>query len=122
DPFTFDVKLHQLFSFHSTTAKLLPPDLQQRAEVDQKGKVRLTPKIEEAMFKAFLGPISILRATGKMGGLFLQLSPASSPRKHKLDQLKRILAAFKDYEIAVEFRNRNWVVGEQLGATTDFLC
>ena len=25
DHFTFDVKLHQLFSFHSTPAKLLPP-------------------------------------------------------------------------------------------------
>ena len=25
DDFTFDVKLHQLFSFHSTPAKLLPP-------------------------------------------------------------------------------------------------
>src|SRR5713101_5368474 len=30
--FTFDVKLHQLFSFNSTPAKLLPPDLQKRAE------------------------------------------------------------------------------------------
>src|SRR5437667_12124382 len=30
DAFIFDVKLHQLFSFHSTAAKLLPPDLQQR--------------------------------------------------------------------------------------------
>ena len=26
DRFTFDIKLHQLFSFHSTAAKLLPPD------------------------------------------------------------------------------------------------
>ena len=28
DDFMFDVKLHQLFSFHSTPAKLLPPELQ----------------------------------------------------------------------------------------------
>src|SRR6266513_4457994 len=41
--FVFDVKLHQLFSFHSTPAKLLPPDLQQRAETDGKGKVKITP-------------------------------------------------------------------------------
>src|SRR5437588_5553186 len=40
DNFTFDVKLHQLFSFHSTPAKLLPPDLQRRAETDAKGKVK----------------------------------------------------------------------------------
>ena len=40
DDFTFDVKLHQLFSFHSTPAKLLPPDLQSRAETDAKGNVK----------------------------------------------------------------------------------
>ena len=34
--FTFDVKLHQLFSFHSTPAKLLPADLQRRVETDAK--------------------------------------------------------------------------------------
>ena len=44
DDFTFDVKLHQLFSFHSTPAKLLPPDLQSRAETDAKGKVKPTPR------------------------------------------------------------------------------
>jgi len=31
DSFTFDVKLHQLFSFHSTQRKLLPPELQRIA-------------------------------------------------------------------------------------------
>src|ERR1700680_5058007 len=40
--FIFDVKLHQLFSFHSTPAKLLPPELQRRAEIDGKGKVKST--------------------------------------------------------------------------------
>src|SRR5438477_5942384 len=37
--FTFDVKLHQLFSFHSTQAKLLPRELQSVAKTDPKGKV-----------------------------------------------------------------------------------
>src|SRR5712691_6989265 len=54
DDFTFDVKLHQLFSFHSTPAKLLPPELQRRAETDAKGKVKATPDIQEAMMEAFL--------------------------------------------------------------------
>jgi len=53
--FTFDVKLHQLLSRHSTAAKLLPPELQRRAEVDAKGKVKLTPDIEEAVARAFFG-------------------------------------------------------------------
>src|SRR5437867_7964274 len=61
DAFTFDVKLHQLFSFHSTPAKLLPLDLQRRADTDAKGKVKPTPDIEEALLKTFLRSISIVR-------------------------------------------------------------
>jgi uncharacterized protein YecE (DUF72 family) len=121
DRFTFDVKLHQLFSFHSTAAKLLPPDLQQRAETDGKGKVKLTPALEEAMLSIFLRSVSILHAAGKLGVLLLQLSPAFSPRKHQLSELKHLIDMLCDYQLAIEFRNRNWAIGEQLKSTIDFL-
>src|SRR5207247_1483164 len=65
DDFMFDVKLHQLFSFHSTPAKLLPPDLQNRVETDAKGKVKPTRDIQEALLKAFLRSIAIFRSSGK---------------------------------------------------------
>jgi len=64
DGFIFDVKLHQLFSFHSTAAKLLPPDLQKRAKIDDKGKVQLTPALAETMIELFLRSMSILREAG----------------------------------------------------------
>ncbi len=84
DNFTFDVKLHQLFSFHSTQAKLLPPALQQRAETDARGRVKSTPDLQEALLKLFLRATSIFRDSGKLGVFLLQLSPAFSPRKHEL--------------------------------------
>jgi uncharacterized protein YecE (DUF72 family) len=121
DRFTFDVKLHQLFSFHSTAAKLLPPGLQQRAETDGKGKVKLTPALEEAMLGVFLCSVSILRAAGKLGVLLVQLSPAFSPRKHQLGELEHLIDMLGDYRLAIEFRNRNWVIGGQLKSTIDFL-
>jgi uncharacterized protein YecE (DUF72 family) len=121
DGFIFDVKLHQLFSFHSTAAKLLPPDLQERAETDAKGKVQLTPALEEAMIKVFLRSASVLRAAGKLGVLLLQLSPAFSPRKHQLSELEPLINMLGDYQLAIEFRNRNWATGEQLKSTIDFL-
>jgi uncharacterized protein YecE (DUF72 family) len=121
DRFTFDVKLHQLFSFHSTAAKLLPPDLQQRAETDGKGKVTLTPDLEKAMLDVFLRSMSVLRAAGKLGVLLLQLSPAFSPRMHKLGELDHLIGTLRDYRLAIEFRNRNWAIGDQLDATIDFL-
>jgi uncharacterized protein YecE (DUF72 family) len=119
--FTFDVKLHQLFSFHSTPAKLLPPDLQRRAEIDGKGKVQPTRALQETMMENFLRSMSILRAAGKLGVLLLQLSPAFSPRRHELDELLLVIEMLRDYELAIEFRNRNWVVGERLGSTIAFL-
>ena len=121
DDFTFDVKLHQLFSFHSTPAKLLPPDLQKRAETDAKGKVKSTPDLQEALLKTFLRSTSIFRDAGKLGVFLLQLSPAFSPRKHELGELVQLIEMFSDYDLAIEFRNRNWAIGDRLQSTIDFM-
>ena len=90
--FTFDVKLHQLFSFHATAVKLLPPDLQKRAEVDGKGKVKSSPALQEAMLEIFLRSMSILQKEEKLGLFLLQLSPAFSPAKHELGELAPLFA------------------------------
>src|SRR6516225_3639015 len=119
--FTFDIKLHQLFSFHSTAAKLLPPDLQRRAETDAKEKVKPTRDVQEALLKIFLRATAIFRSAGKMGVLLLQLSPAFSPRKHELSELEPLIEMLKGYELAIEFRNRNWVIGDQLQSTINFV-
>lgn len=121
DDFMFDVKLHQLFSFHSTPAKLLPPDLQDRAETDARGNVNATPDMQEAMLKAFLRGTDIFRSAGKLGVLLLQLSPAFSPRKHQLGELESLIEMLRGYALAIEFRNRNWAIGDQLASTVDFV-
>jgi uncharacterized protein YecE (DUF72 family) len=121
DGFTFDVKLHQLFSFHSTRAKLLPSDLQDRVETDAKGNVKLSRGTQEAVLKTFLRAMAIFRNAGKMGVLLLQLSPAFSPRKHELSELEPLIETLNGYELAIEFRNRNWAIGDQLPSTIDFV-
>ena len=121
DDFTFDVKLHQLFSFHSTQAKLLPPDLQRRAEIDARGNVKSTPDLQETLLKTFLRATSIFRDAGKLGVFLLQLSPAFSPRKHELAELERLIEMLSGYDLAIEFRNRNWASGDQLRSTIDFV-
>jgi len=119
--FVFDVKLHQLFSFHSTPAKLLPPELQRIAELDAKGKVTATQSLQEALLTSFVRPMSILQSAGKLGVFLLQLSPAFSPRKHQLAELEPLIESLRDYSLAIEFRNRDWVAGDQLNSTADFL-
>jgi uncharacterized protein YecE (DUF72 family) len=119
--FIFDVKLPQLLSHHSTSAKFLPPALRRLAEIDSKGRVRLTPILEKALIETFLRSISILRKERKLGAFLLQLSPAFSPRKHQLTELDQLIELLRDDLLAIEFRNRNWAVGEQLGLTIAFL-
>ena len=121
DDFVFNLKLHQLFSFHSTPAKFLPPDLQRRGDTDAKGKVKPTPEMQEALLKVFLRATAIFRSAGKMGALLLQLSPAFSPRKHELSELEPLIEMLDGHELAIEFRNRNWAIGDQLQATIDFV-
>ena len=119
--FTFDVKLHQLLSRHSTNVKLLPPALQKTVETDAKGKVNLTPQIEKAMLEQFRRPLEVLRWEGKLGALLLQLSPGFSPKKHRLEELENLVGALGEYRLAIELRNRNWVEGDNLDATLEFL-
>jgi uncharacterized protein YecE (DUF72 family) len=121
DDFIFDVKLHQLFSFHSTPAKLLPPELQRLARTDAKGKVSASASLRDALLDFFLRPMSILRSAGKLGVFLLQLSPAFSPRKHELNELEPLIEKLVDHPLAIEFRNRDWVVGDQRRSTIDFL-
>jgi uncharacterized protein YecE (DUF72 family) len=56
-----------------------------------------------------------------MGVLLLQLSPAFSPRKHELNELEPLIEMLNGHELAIEFRNRNWAIGDQLQSTIDFV-
>src|SRR5437773_9298315 len=119
DNFTFDVKLHQLFSFHSTQRKLLPPELQRIAQIDAKEKVNTSPELQDALLESFLRPPSISQSAGKLGVFLLQPSTAFSPRKPHPSALQPSVEEPVDYQLAIEFRNRNWVVRDQLRFTID---
>jgi uncharacterized protein YecE (DUF72 family) len=77
--------------------------------------------LQEALLKFVLRPMSIIHKAGKLGVLLLQLSPAFSPRKHQLSDLEPLMGMLSEYDLAIEFRNRNWATGDQLESTIDFL-
>ena len=89
--FIFDVKLHRLLSRHAAPAKSLPAALQRIAESDEKGRVTLTAKLEQALLEQIIGSTESLRAADKFGAFLLQLSPVFSPRKHELAELEEML-------------------------------
>ena len=119
--FLFDVKLHQLFSFHAARTKMLPPALQKKARSDEAGRVVVTDSLREELLEHFLGVVDILKRDNKLGVLLLQLSPTFSPRKHELAELDPLLVRLKDYSVAVEFRNRDWTTPAGLDSIAKFL-
>src|SRR5207245_10299265 len=103
--FVIDIDLHQLRSHHSTPAKLLRPALKQTLRLEKNAKVGLTTATMDEVLRAFAPSLEILRRAEKLGVLLLQLSPAFSPRKHKLNELENVLQLTGDFRLAVELRN-----------------
>lgn len=118
--FLFDVKLHGLLSRHAVKAASLPPDLRHYAETNPRGNLTLTPKLERVVAKRILNEVEPLREAGKLGAFLLQLSPSFSPQKHKLDELDELASLFRDEQLAIELRNRNWLTEPNRDRTLEF--
>jgi uncharacterized protein YecE (DUF72 family) len=117
DGFVFDVKLHRLLSRHSARLQELPPELRDDAEVNERGRVKLTPKLEAEMVDELKHALEPLVEAGKVGALLLQLTPAFAPGKHELSELDPLIERLAPHRVAVEFRHRGWVRGDRAERT-----
>ncbi len=120
DRFVFDVKLHRLLSRHGASVKSLPATLQGVAETDEKGRVKLTSRLERALLEEVIASVEPLVTADKFGAFLLQLSPAFSPGKHDLAEIGALLARLAPLNAVVELRNRHWLEGEQRARTLEF--
>jgi len=118
--FTFDVKLHRLLSRHSAGLDSLLPELRPKAKTNERGRVILTPELQDLLIDATIEAIEPLSEAGKLGPFLLQLSPAFSPGKHELDELAPLAERLREPGLAIELRNRNWVEGERVEQTLDW--
>jgi uncharacterized protein YecE (DUF72 family) len=111
DGFTFDVKAHRALSRHSAPADSLPPDLRE---------LHGTPELERPLAQRLVEETAPLRDAGKFGSYLLQLTPAFSPRRHRLEELDTLVEVLGPHGLAVELRNRNWVEGDRREPTLDW--
>jgi uncharacterized protein YecE (DUF72 family) len=118
--FLFDVKLPGLLSRHATKLMSLPPDIRPFARSSSGGNLLVTPELERVVVERILEEIEPLSGADKLGVFLLQLSPSFSPRKHKLDELDRLTSLFRDWRLAIELRNRNWLIDAHRDATLQF--
>ena len=113
DDFVFDVKAHRLLSRHSAPLESLPPELRDGARTTGRGRVQLTPELEIALAERLVEETAPLAEAGKLGAYLVQLTPAFSPGRHRLEELDGLIAALKPHRVAVELRNRGWVSVER---------
>src|SRR4051812_29232565 len=74
--FVMHVKAFGLMTRHPVKLEQLPPDLRDGAPVDERGRVERPPReLRLEVFERFLAALEPLRATGKLGGILLQLPP-----------------------------------------------
>jgi uncharacterized protein YecE (DUF72 family) len=107
--FTFDVKLHRLLSRHAAPLSSLPRDLRDEVEVNERGRVALSPELEAAMCRRTWEVFEPLREAGKLSSFLLQLTPAFDPGGHRLDELDAVVQALAPVPVAVELRHRDWL-------------
>jgi uncharacterized protein YecE (DUF72 family) len=119
DDFLFDVKLPKLLSRHAMDGKSLPPDLRSSLPL-QGARVELTARSEALVAQRLLYELRPLFEAKKFGVFLLQLSPSFRPKIHKLPELDTLRDHLAPHRLAVELRNRDWVLGSQREETLDY--
>jgi len=117
DEFVFDVKVHRALSRHAATLDSLPPDMRDGVGVNERGRVELTPELETALARRLVHEVAPLDEAGKLGAFLVQLTPAFSPRRHRLDELDGLVDALAPHRVALELRHRGWVRDERMEET-----
>src|SRR3954447_2364227 len=115
DDFVFDVKVHRALSRHAAELDSLPPDLRDEATTNERGRVVLTPELEETLARRLVDEVAPLG--GKLGVFLAQLTPAFSPGRHDLSELDGLVDALRPRKLAVELRHRGWLAEKRRGET-----
>ena len=97
DGFTFDVKLHRVFSQNP-----------QRASA------------ESGWIEKLLAGVQPLIEAGRLGAFLIVMPPTFGPVKHTLDELVPLAEKLRPHALAVELRDRAWVEGAARADTLAF--
>jgi uncharacterized protein YecE (DUF72 family) len=126
DDFVFDVKAYALMTGQPTETRRLPKSIREALPEELQGKARLyardlPPELADEVWAAFRRGIEPLRASGKLGAVFLQFPrwvfPSHDARQHIREARERL----RDLPVAVEFRNGSWFNEKNAERTLRFL-
>ncbi len=120
DGFVMHVKAFGLMTRHPVKIEVLPADLQDAVEVDDRGRVeRPSREVRAEVFRRFLAALEPLREAGKLGGILMQFPPYIVPKPSAYEYLEWAKEQLAGHELLVEFRHKSWF--EQPAETLAFL-
>jgi uncharacterized protein YecE (DUF72 family) len=120
--FVFHVKAFALMTRHPVRLEQLPPELQEGAPVDDKGRVeRPSRELRAEIFARFHEALEPFRAAGKLGGILLQFPSYVVYKPRSLEYLEWAKEELRGDEMLVEFRHRSWLDDENRDRTLSFL-
>ena len=113
DGFTFDVKAHALMTGQPSEVERLPKHLRDALPKTLRERERvyasdLPAEIRDAAWTAFLDAITPLRDAGRMGALLMQFPRWIEPTRESAAMIEDARRRAEGWNVAVEFRNREW--------------
>ncbi len=126
DGFTFNVKAFRLFTTHRTPPKALPVDVR-NALPGGPGATQglyyrdVPPDLRDLAWEMFASALAPLHTAGKLGVVVFQFPPWFMPRQASYSHIEECKRRLPEYDVAVEFRNRYWLDGDNLEKTLGFL-
>jgi uncharacterized protein YecE (DUF72 family) len=122
DGFTMHVKAFGAMTRHPVKIDQLPPDLRGEAPSDERGRLyRPSWEFRAEVFRRFREAVEPLRASGKLGGILMQLPPFIVFDHGMLEYLEWAQQQLLGDELLVEFRHASWLDEENRGEVLGFL-
>jgi uncharacterized protein YecE (DUF72 family) len=124
--FVFDVKAHALMTGQPTETRRLPKSIREALPEGLREKGRLyakdlPPELTDEFWAAFRRSIEPLRASGKLGTVFLQFPRWVFPSHDARQRIREARERLGDLRIAVEFRTGSWFNEKNAERTLSFL-
>lgn len=120
DKFVFNVKAFRLFTGHQTSPTVLHKDIQQAlgANLPQTLYYKDVPReIADELWRRFSEALEPLRQAGKLGAVHFQFAPWLLRNREGMAHVRHCVEKMPDHLLSVEFRNKSWFDGDNLGKT-----
>ncbi|MFW6195566.1 MAG: DUF72 domain-containing protein [Chloroflexota bacterium] len=126
DDFTFDIKAFGLFTTHPVQPTRFPRDLKERLPDSVLAKRNVyakdvPPEIVGEAWQRYNEAVRPLAESGKLGVVTFQFPPWFLPGQDSERYIVDCQERMPGWAMAVEFRNRRWLEGEQIERTLGFL-